>query len=667
MDDDTNDNNNNTNTNNVNIIGMNDNNIEYKGQFGGDDNEEELQFYEYGAHFKYKDLYNKLQHLSSTTFINENEVVSSPHRNNSHKESKYNNKYFSTSTFQSRNINNNHYHSIKQGNIDMCNKGTEKDGMFVIANEKGSHIKGNNTFGTKTHNNNINKRTHGLSGNKNKSKVTTGNKNSTVKKKDKGDIKHNNKNKIQSSIANNINNNNNNVNSHSNSKQKNNNNNNIKSISNKKPFISAISNNTNVLLYPKHQQKLSSSYQNLCMNKIISPSKKPITRGLISNIKYKKVSTNPSLNKKQISPQTNHNNNIQTDYKQNTANLKSRNCYNDILNQHTRGIKDNNNNMLHYNNKKPKKEEEKQSLTYQQSNNNEPIKPIVNNGLISKNKNTTSNQTTTHSKAHNEIIGIIIKQKPHSQDRPNNNTFQSNVIKNVTKHIMKKNTKQNVSKPQSANIACTVINSIKKGNSLTNRKISPSSGKQPISNKQKLQKHYQIKQKHFLKKNVINNITTIHIPIQERLPSSGSKNNAKISSRHSRNTNITKTPININTCINNNNSNNNNLIIKNTRPVSNSSHNKHKLFSGKYGMIKHNNDKGNINIKVKQIINNNNSNKKGVLQCVSKTEENGTAKLLHKENSNKKEKNIMINTLLTEPKVNIYNELNSSPIDIKED
>ena len=59
MDNDTNDNNNNntnTNTNNVNIIGMNDNNIEYKGQFGGDDNEEELQFYEYGAHFKYKDF-----------------------------------------------------------------------------------------------------------------------------------------------------------------------------------------------------------------------------------------------------------------------------------------------------------------------------------------------------------------------------------------------------------------------------------------------------------------------------------------------------------------------------------------------------------------------------------------------------------------------------------
>ena len=122
MDDDTNDN------NNVNIIGMNDNNIEYKGQFGGNDNEEELQFYEYGAHFKYKDLYNKLQHLSSAV-LSENEVMSSPHRNNSHKEPKYNNKYFSTSTFQSRNVNTNHYHSIKQGNVDMCNKGTDKDGV----------------------------------------------------------------------------------------------------------------------------------------------------------------------------------------------------------------------------------------------------------------------------------------------------------------------------------------------------------------------------------------------------------------------------------------------------------------------------------------------------------------------------------------------------------
>ena len=678
------------NTNHLDIIDL-DNNIEYKGQFGGDDNEDELQFYEHGAHFKYKALYNKLEQIVNA--LHDNDLIScnSPCRNtSSHKQSKMNHKYVSNFMIQSRNINNNNYHTNRQGNAVNGNgnnnqKCSEKNVMSVV-NDKGMKGKSNHTFGNKTNNigvgvvnnnnNNNHKKAPALSGNKNKNVVAK----NAVKKTAKVDIKGN-KNKVQSTTGNN-------VNSQSSSKPKNNNNNNnnIKSISNKKP-ISTISNNNNnqkIISATKHQTKLSSSYQNLCLNKIISPSKKPITQGIISNIKYKKVNTNPSLNKKQTSPPKNTTttvttNNNQLDIKKNTINLKSRNGYNDILTQNTKNNKANNNaNILQpTNNKKPKKDEDKQSLTYQQSNNNnnndEQSKPVI-NGLITKNNNNnnTNNKTTTtntninkastHSKVRNEIIGIVIKQKPHSQDRPNN-IFLSNVIKNVTNNITKKgtntsNTRQNVSKPQSANIAYTIITSVKKGNSLTNRKASPPSAKQLNSYNRTTQRPqtHQPKPKPFLKKAVINNITTIHIPLSEGLSSSGSKNK-KISSRNSRNTQVAKTAININTCINNNN---------HTRPVSNNV--KHKLSIGKHGMKSI--GKGSLNIKVIQLKagSNSNSNKKGSssLQGVSKTQENKNMKILNRGSSNVKEKQTHTHILITEHKVDM-SEYNSCPIDIIKD
>ena len=670
------------NTNHLDMIDL-DNNIEYKGQFGGDDNEEELQFYEHGAHFKYKALYNKLEQLVNV--LQENDLISSsPYRNtSSHKQSKVNHKYVSNFMIQSRNINNN-YHTNRQGNVVNGNnnnnnnqKCSEKNVMSVV-NDKGMKGKSNHTFGTKTNNNNniaVNhKKAPALSGNKNKNVVAK----ITVKKTPKFEIKSN-KHKLQST---NQNNNNNNINSQSSSKPKNNN---IKSISNKKP-ISTISNNNNnnqkIISATKHQTKLSSSYQNLCLNKIISPSKKPITQGIISNIKYKKVNTNPSLNKKQTSPPKNtpnaNTNNIQPDVKRNTINLKSRNGYNDILTQNTKNNKLNNNNnnnnanMLQQS-KKPKKDEDKQSLTYQQSNNEEPIKPAI-NGLITKNNNNNKsantnsniNKASPHSKVRNEIIGIVIKQKPHSQDRPNN-IFQSNVIKNVTNNITKKgtntsNTRQNISKPQSANIAYTIITSVKKGNSLTNRKASPPSAKQLNSyNRTQRPQTHQPKPKPFLKKAVINNITTIHIPLSEGLSSSGSKNK-KISSRNSRNPQVTKTAININTCINNKLLNSNN--VQNTRAVSNNI--QHKLSIGKHGMKSI--GKGSLNIKVRQLkgssYNNNNSNKKGSsLQGVSKTQENRNMKISNR-GSNVKERHTHI--LITEQKIDM-SEYNSCPIDIKDE
>ena len=690
------------NTNHFDMIDL-DNNIEYKGQFGGDDNEDELQFYEHGAHFKYKALYNKLEQIVNA--VHDNDLIScnSPCRNtSSHKQSKMNHKYVSNfMVVQSRNINNNNYHTNRQGNAVNGNgnnnqKCSEKNVMSAV-NDKGMKGKSNHTFGTKTNNigvggggvnnnnNNNHKKAPALSGNKNKNVVAK----NTVKKTAKVDVKGN-KNKVQSTTGNN-----NNVNSQSSSKPKNNNN--IKSISNKKPISTISNNNQKVISATKHQTKLSSSYQNLCLNKIISPSKKPITQGIISNIKYKKVNTNPSLNKKQTSPPknttttvttNNNNNNNQSDIKKNNTNLKSRNGYNDILTQNTKNNKANNNNnnnnnvnvVQPTNNKKPKKDEDKQSLTYQQSNintntnnNDEQSKPAI-NGLITKNNNNTNTKTTTtntninkvstHSKVRNEIIGIVIKQKPHSQDRPNN-IFQSNVIKNVTNNITKKgtntsNTRQNVSKPQSANIAYTIITSVKKGNSLTNRKASPPSAKQLNSYNRTTQRPqtHQPKPKPFLKKAVINNITTIHIPLSEGLSSSGSKNK-KISSRNSRNTQVTKTAININTCINNNNN-------SNTRAVSNNV--KHKLSIGKHGMKSI--GKGSLNIKVKQIKagSNSNSNKKGSssLQGVSKTQENKNMKIINRGSVNVKDKQTHTHILITEHKVDM-SEYNSCPIDIVKD
>jgi hypothetical protein len=47
--------------NNVNIIDLNNNNVEYKG-VDNEDNDE-IEFYEYGAHFKYESLCDKLEQL----------------------------------------------------------------------------------------------------------------------------------------------------------------------------------------------------------------------------------------------------------------------------------------------------------------------------------------------------------------------------------------------------------------------------------------------------------------------------------------------------------------------------------------------------------------------------------------------------------------------------
>lgn len=237
-------------SNNVNIIDLNNNNVEYK----GDDNEDndEMEFYEYGAHFKYESLCDKLEQLLSVQQI-ENENVSTPYnRNSSHKLSNSNNKYITSFIVQTRN--------------------------FLSNNNVGNHNKDNN-------NNINNKRTPTLSGNKNKQVVS---KNTIKTVNNKLDNKPNsNKNKIQISNINNIH-------SKSNSKPKthNNNNSDIKSISNKKHILSIPNiNNNNTCISSsstKRQTKLNSSYQNLCLNTIISPHKKPITQTMITNIQYKK-------------------------------------------------------------------------------------------------------------------------------------------------------------------------------------------------------------------------------------------------------------------------------------------------------------------------------------------------------------------------------------------
>ena len=153
------------NPNNVNVIDVNNNKVEYKGQFGGDDNEDddEIHLYEYGAHFKYKSLCDKLEQLLSVRQI-ENKNISTPYnRNCSHKLSNTNNKHITNFTVQSRNF-------YLNRNVGNHNKDNNNDIhiLSVVANIK---CKNNFTFSTKTvtNNNNINnKQTPALSGYKNK-------------------------------------------------------------------------------------------------------------------------------------------------------------------------------------------------------------------------------------------------------------------------------------------------------------------------------------------------------------------------------------------------------------------------------------------------------------------------------------------------------------------
>ena len=80
----------------------NGNEIEYKGNFDNENDDDELEFYEFGAHFPYKGLYNKLDELVKSD-PNLNDEKS--HSIEKHQILKIKNVSLFQNSHQSRNIN----------------------------------------------------------------------------------------------------------------------------------------------------------------------------------------------------------------------------------------------------------------------------------------------------------------------------------------------------------------------------------------------------------------------------------------------------------------------------------------------------------------------------------------------------------------------------------
>ena len=479
----------------------NGNEIEYKGNFDNENDDDELEFYEFGAHFPYKGLYNKLDELVKSD-PNLNDEKS--HSIEKHQILKIKNVSLFQNSHQSRNI-----------NVYFSNNKNEKKNYNHIANNDKNLL----SLGTNTNKNNISK-------NLAISSLTIVDKSKVLvnHKKDKNNhknliSKHPVKTTAKINLNEHIKKTSRDANSLSVSKKKN-----IKSISenknNKKEI--QVSNRKIPNSNPKKKQHLSCSYQNLNLKKISSPQKIINTNNNkgISNIKYIKITSKT----KQKSPKpkiiSKSNPSLNTNTTQKTSNKPS-----SVGQSKTKNVKSRNPAMKIQQIKEEKKENTlsaKQSQTFHKSNTK--IQEVKDN---------------------HKLVVPVSKQKPHSQDKPKILNNISNVHQ-LKREILKKS---QPSKPLSANIASA--SSLKSpnnkkqntnANSHINLNLSHPKSKVEIK-VQIVKKENSFSQaKHQIKKNISNNIAVVQIPLQP--PSSASLNSKKTSSRNNRSSTNTKQSVN---------------------------------------------------------------------------------------------------------------------------
>ena len=454
------------------------NDAEYKGRFNqGDD--DETEFYEHGAHFPYKALYSCLEELSRSEPKVTNDKNTSKEK---HQILMIKNINLYNNSHQSRNIN--VFFSNNKNDKKHSNYVGDKN-LLSLGNTNKNNIKKNLAISSLTIVDKQKKPNNNQKDKKAYKNIITKQPVKTTAKIDLNDGK-----KLSRP-----------ANSLSVSKKKT-----IKSISNSKNKKTTNQQSQNIKIpnNSKSKQHLSCSYQNLNLHKIVSPQKNLNNKSNngISNIKYIKIQSKPRKQSPKAKPISKSNPNLTTTHKVTSKPI--------VTSTKSKNIKSRNQIIK----LQPKKEDKKDNVTqtFHKSN----------------------------SKENNNKNNIIVKPKPHSQEKPKviNNISISHKIKH---DILKKN---QLTKPLSASIASS--SSLKPNNKKksTNSKITLNNSHNTHNlhhNNIEDIKVQIVKNDNKPKKNMINNLTTIQIPLQPPHSSSSSQNK-KISSRNNNtNSKINKT------------------------------------------------------------------------------------------------------------------------------